>query len=122
MSSPAVCNGCGAPFSIEHALDYHFGGLVTRRHIEVCDAFGDLSSLVWSPVVKEPVVRDGSAGADTLIADLSVHGVWEPQTEALFDIQVVDIDAWSYCAHSPRDVLGTAEGEKKRKYLQACQD
>ena len=45
-----------------------------------------------------------------------------PQTEALFDIRVVDTDARSYCARSPKDVLGTAEGEKKRKYLQACQD
>ena len=78
--------------------------------------------LVWSPVVKEPVVRDGSAGADTLIGDLCVRGVWEPQTEALFDIAVVDTDARSYCARNPRDVLGTAEGEKKHRYLQACQD
>ena len=67
-------------------------------------------------------MRDGSSGANTLIADLCVHGVREPQTEAMFDIRVVDTDARSYCAHSPRDVLGNAEGEKKRKYLQAYQD
>ena len=65
-------------------------------------------------------MHDVSAGADTLIADLCTRGVWEPQTEALFDIRVVDTDAWSYCAHSPKDVLGTAEGEKKCKYLQTC--
>ena len=122
LSFPTVCDGCGAPFSIEHALDCCFGGLVTRRHNEVRDAFGNLASLVWSPVVKEPVVRDGSAVADTLIADLCVRGVWGPQTEALFDIRVVDTDGRSYCARSPKDVLGTAEGEKKRKYLQAYQD
>ena len=77
---------------------------------------------IWSPVVKEPVVHDGSAGANTLIADLCVRGVWEAQTEALFDIRMIGTDAGSYCAGSPKDVLGTAEGEKKRKYLQACQD
>ena len=65
---------------------------------------------------------DGSGSADSLIADLCVRGVWEPQTEALFDIRVVDTDARSYRACSPRDVLGSAEVEKKRKYLQACQD
>ena len=65
---------------------------------------------------------DNSAGAETLIADLCVRGVWEPQTEALFDIRVVDTDARSYCARSPHDVLGSAEVEKKRKYLQACQN
>ena len=79
LSLSSVCDGCGAPFSIEHALDCRFGGLVTHRHNEVRDAFGDLASLVWSPVVKEPVVHDGSAGADTLIADLCVRGVWEAQ-------------------------------------------
>ena len=122
LSLSSVCDGCGAPLSIEHALDCRFGGLVTRRHNEVRDAFGDLASLVWSPVVKEPVVNDGSAGADTLIADMCVRGVWEAQTEALFDIRVIDTDARSYCTRSPKDVLGTAEGEKKHKYLQACQD
>ena len=35
-----------------------FGGLVTGRHNEVRDAFGDLASLVWSSVIKEPVVCD----------------------------------------------------------------
>ena len=67
-------------------------------------------------------MRDSSDGADALIADLCVRGAWEPQTEALFDIRVVDTDARSYRARTPHDVLSTAEGEKKRKYLQACQD
>jgi len=52
---------------------------------------------------------------------LCVCRAWEPQTEA-FDIRVVDTDAQSYCACTPYDVLSTAEGEKKHKYLQACQD
>ena len=78
LSLPSVCDGCGAPISVDHALDCRFGGLVTRRHNEVRDAFGDLASLVWSPVVKEPIVCDGSGSADSLIADLCVRGVWEP--------------------------------------------
>ena len=116
LSLPSVCDSCGAPFSIEHALDCHFRGLVTCRHNEVQDSFGDLASLVWAPVVKEPVVQDGSAGTDTLITDFCAWEVWKPQTKALFDIRVVD------CARSPRDVLGLVEVEKKRKYLQTCQD
>ena len=74
--------------------------MVTGRHNKVWDAFGDLASSVCTPVVKEPVVYDGYAGADTLIADLCVCGVWESQTEALFDIIVVDTDAHSYHARS----------------------
>jgi len=29
------CDGCGVPFSIEHALECQIGGLVGRRHNEV---------------------------------------------------------------------------------------
>ena len=65
---------------------------------------------------------DRSAGADTLITDLCVHGVWEPQTEVLFDVRVVDTDARSYLACSSCDVLCSTEVEKKRTYLQACQN
>ena len=93
---PSVCDGCGRQFSIEHALDCCFGGLIGCRHNGVCDAFCDLASLVWSPITKEPVVHDDSVtGADTLVADLCVCGVWEPQTETLLDIRVVDTDAQS---------------------------
>ena len=81
LSVSCVCDGCGAQFSIEHALDCRFGGLVSRRHNEVRDAFGDLASLIWSPVTKEPIVHDSSDGADPLIADLCIRGAWEPQTE-----------------------------------------
>ena len=55
----------------------------------------DLASLFWSLVMKEPIVCIGSAGADNLIDHLCVGVVWEPQTEALFDIREVDTDAWS---------------------------
>jgi len=122
LSVLSVCDGCGAQFSIEHALDCHFRGLVSHRHKEVRDVFGDLASLISSPVTKKPIVRDSSEGADALIADLCVRGAWEPQTEAFFDIRVVDTDARSYRARTPHDVLSTAKGEKKCKYLRACQD
>ena len=40
-------------------------------------------------------MHDSVDSADTLIANLCVHGVWEPQTKALFDIRVVDTNAHS---------------------------
>ena len=48
---------------MEHALDCRFGGLVGHRHNEVCDAIGDLASLVWGNVACEPVVCDQSASS-----------------------------------------------------------
>ena len=122
LSLPSDCDGCKAQFSIGHSHDCRIGGLVSHRHNKVHDAFGDLASLVWWPVIKEPIVRGSVDGADTLIADLCVRGVWEPQTKALFDIRVVDTDAWSYRTHTSQNVLCTAEGEKKHKYLQTCQN
>ena len=42
--------------------------------------------LLWNPVVKEPIVSDGSDGIfELFVADLCVRGVWQPQTKALFD-------------------------------------
>jgi len=55
-----------------------------------------------------------------LIADLQVHGVWQPQVDVLFDIRVVDTDALSYHSHSPQAVLSSVEAEKKHKYMDTC--
>ena len=120
LNVPSGCDGCGAPFSLDHALVCRKGGLIIQRHNEVRDAVGDLAALVWGRVVSEPVVRDASVDGDALIADLGVRGVWELQAMALFDIRVVDTDARSYPSHSPSAVLASAEAEKKRKYCDAC--
>jgi len=48
------CDGCDAVFSVEHVLDCQVGGLVGQQHNEVCDAIGDLASLAWGQVQKEP--------------------------------------------------------------------
>ena len=120
LNVPSGCDGCGAPFSLDHALVCRKGGLIIQRHNEVRDAVGDLAALVWGQVVSEPVVRDASVDGDALIADLGVRGVWEPQAMVLFDIRVVDTDARSYLSHSPSAVLASAEAEKKRKYCDAC--
>ena len=69
------CDGYGATFTIDHAFDYRFGGLVTLRHNEVCDAFGDSSSLVWGPVHRKPIVREVSDDSSALKAALAVCGV-----------------------------------------------
>ena len=39
--------------------------------------------------MREPVVREADEirGVSALVADLGVRGVWQPQTEALFDVR-----------------------------------
>ena len=73
------------------------------------------ASLVWNQVKREPSVREADSvkGAPVLVADLAAHGVWLSQAEALFDIRVIDTDAQSYSNRSPKEVLQSAEKEKK---------
>jgi hypothetical protein len=124
LQLPASCDGCGDPFSIDHSLNCKKGGLIIQRHNEIRDAVGDLASLVWTQVIKEPEVRsaDDSLGIPALVADLNIRGVWQPQTSALFDIRVINTDAESYVTRSIKSVLFGAEQEKKRKYLEASRD
>ena len=108
---------------VEHALDCHVGGLVGQQHNEVGDAIGDLASLAWAQVTKEPIVCESSStdpSSVTLIADLRIRGVWQPQVDVLFDVRVTDVDAPSYRNRSPQAELCSAEAEKKRKYMEAC--
>ena len=50
----------------------------------------DLASLVYKEVVKEPIVQEANEAevVPSLIADLSIRGVWQPQTVVLFDVRV----------------------------------
>ncbi len=94
LEIPPNCDGCNAPFDLSHALSCRTGGLVKLRHNEVRDAFGDLASLAYNNV---PVVREAhhSSHSPALVADLSVRGVWMPQSEALFDVRIIDTDTRS---------------------------
>ena len=47
LGLPANCDGCNAPFSLEHALDCKKGGLVIQRHNEVRDALGDIATMAY---------------------------------------------------------------------------
>jgi len=52
-----------------------------------------LGLLVYKNVARDPVVCERDEDTTTLIADLSVRGVWQPQGEALFDVLATDTDA-----------------------------
>ena len=60
-----------------------------QRHNEIRSAIGDLASIVYKEVIREPVVQkaNDACGVPSLIADLSIRGVWQPQMVALFDEQ-----------------------------------
>jgi hypothetical protein len=124
LKAPAACDGCGQRFDTSHALKCKKGGLIITRHNEIRDAVGDLSSLAWSSVHREPIVRDANDAINlpALVADLGVRGVWQPQDLTLLDIRVMDTDAQSYGTRSVKAVLCSAEEQKRRKYSQACEE
>ena len=86
---PTVMAG-GVLFTTEDALDCRRGGLVTQRHTEIRDLTFDLSSLVGSQTIKEPIVQEGSLDppSASLLVDDSARGVRQPQSMAMFDIRV----------------------------------
>ena len=70
-------------------------------------------------VLKEPIVREANESTTTLVADLAVHSVRQPQVDDLLDVRVIDTDASSHIDQTVSAVLATSENEKKRKYLEA---
>ena len=124
ITSPSFCDGCKSPITLQHALACKKGDLLTLRHTEIRDAVGELASLVWKDVQREPVIREYSPQDNTLalIADLFCPGVYVRQGGAYFDIRVSITDAISYQSRSPMSVLHSAEVEKKIKYSDACQE
>ena len=95
-------------------------GIRNQRQNEVRDALGEIASLAYKEVVRELVVRDAddARGIPAVVADLSVRGVWQLQTEALFDIRVVDTDAQSYASRSVNAVLASAEKRSENMIMQ----
>jgi hypothetical protein len=56
LNMPQLCNGCGAPMTVEHALCYKVGCLVHIRHDEVADEWRHLCgcALTFGRVKREP--------------------------------------------------------------------
>ena len=56
---------------------------------------GDLTSIAFRDVIREPIVRDADPVRvlPALVADQGVRGLWAAQTEVLLDICVMDTDA-----------------------------
>eukprot|EP00978_Attheya_sp_CCMP212_P020275 scaffold57788_cov61-Attheya_sp.AAC.4 len=63
LNLPDKCDGCGAKFSVGHALPCKMGGLVIMRHNQVKDELGYLAGIATSSnaVRDEPLINQGHA-------------------------------------------------------------
>ena len=94
LGLPSECDGCGAPFSLQHGLDCMKGGLVKKGHDQLSDQCVALADLAWGGVIMEPLVKEQTGRMrEALRADFSVRGVWEEQRVAYFDNRISNADA-----------------------------
>eukprot|EP00957_Ditylum_brightwellii_P085567 6508404-Ditylum_brightwellii.AAC.1 len=57
-----------------------------------------------------------------LQGDLSIRGLWECQTDTIFDVRITNSDAKSYLSKTVAKYLLAQEKEKKDKYLLLCRE
>ena len=97
---PSLCDGCGASFTLQNALDCPKGGLIKRGHNDIGDHDAKLADLAWGGVTVEPVLvpADDRNSRPALQADWSARGVREGNRVALltFDNRIVAANAPSY--------------------------
>ena len=57
---PAKCDGCGVPFTVDHALHCSRGGLIIRRHNDIRDEFYHLCAIATQPssCTVEPLIEE----------------------------------------------------------------
>ena len=122
----AECDGCGAPFSLQHGLDCMKGGLVKKGHNDLRDSDARLADIAWGGVAVEPVLvpENDGCGRPRLQADWIARGVWEGNRVALFDNRIIDADAPGYVRSnlSWETISNRAASEKKTKYRHAVKD
>ncbi|EJK54589.1 hypothetical protein THAOC_25766 [Thalassiosira oceanica] len=113
---PKTCDGCGATFTVEHALTCKTGGLVVLRHDDCRDEFGDIASKATTPsrvttesliqyAGNEPVTRWANKDSNTSNnnnsstrggeerGNLAIHGFVQRQKTAILDFVITDTDA-----------------------------
>ncbi|MEM7495956.1 MAG: hypothetical protein AAF471_07510, partial [Myxococcota bacterium] len=128
---PEKCDGCGAPFTLSHALTCKKGGLITIRHNDVCHEWQTLCKKAINPsaVRNEPqihgCVTQAGDNADEqakpeLRGDASVWGFWKRGNMAIFDVRITDTNCPSNRKTEASKVLARHEAAKKKLYLEAC--
>jgi hypothetical protein len=117
------CDGCGAKFEVNHALDCKNGGLVYQRHNEFRDENCFLNKKGgFSQVINEPVIKEaGENGFGELRGDWSVRGFWTPQRVAVFDTRIFNASAPSYRSLSLEAAFNIHRNQKKNIYNAAVE-
>ena len=134
---PDTCDGCNAPFSVDHAMKCKKGGPVILRHDRLKKEWHRLCADALKPaaVTDEPFIHsspdrnqltqsaaNGQPGtvAPELRGDVAALGFWSRDRETIFDIRITDADSKSQRNTTNEKVLAKHEKEKKKTYGEAC--
>ena len=140
-----LLNSCNATFSICHALNFNWGGLVTARHNKLCGRVAYLSSKAFTPthVSDDPLIFVGCAvkrpKANPAISkatkatssmlpleateqkgDLLIYELWKNGTDNVHGMHILNTYAKSHSEKTPEKCLQESEWAKKKMYLGAC--
>ena len=131
LQSPSTC-GCGAKFSIEHALSCPKGGFPSIRHNEIRDLTASLLTEVCTDVCIEPDLQpltgevltgatsNSQAGARL---DIAANGFWGGRFQrTYFDVRVFNPHATSNRQTSLTNCYRKQEAIKKRAYEQRVRE
>ena len=148
LDMPQLCDGCGAPMTVEHELCCKVSCLVHIRHDDVVDEWRHLCgcALSFGRVEREPRIYssvgrqqrlntssntpsgeedDPTASTDQTPptgerGDASAHGFWQCGRTPIFDVQIMNTQSCSYRNKDYQKVLAQQEKEKKNRYLRPC--
>ena len=114
---------CGKPFSVDHIMICHKGGLPTLQHNEVCDLTAALLAEMCKGVSVEPPLQAlddeefnfcSSNCDDEVRLDIKVSDFWSKGRDAFFDVRVLYPIVPSYCQKELKAIYKQHKREKKR--------
>lgn len=132
LNLPCHCDGCGANFTVTHAMSCRNGGRVINRHNDVQREWHMMCAQALKPslVTDEPLIHScrttegqvGNVPRPELRGDVAAHGFWKSGSTCIFDVRVVNTEAKSYNKKDADKVLAMHEREKQKKYEAACHE
>ena len=126
---PRSCN-CGTPFTVDHAMTCHMGGIPTIRH-EIRDITATLLTEICHNVATEPLLqpltnesfthRSANTGPNARL-DIRARGFWNTGQGAFFDVRVFYPNTSSNHSMTATAAYRKHESIKKREYAQRVRE
>ena len=116
---PATCDGCQAPFTVEHALRCNVGNSIGNRHDSIRDELYDWACAAWplSGVRREPLDMPSSDTTGGMKrCDVGIRGLFKRDIWTYIDVTVVNTEGKSLAKVTPDKALENAERAKRRHH------